>query len=70
MSRYSEKPLSFDNLKTVPIDARGGKVRIEDFARLYQKGSGLEGLMQSLPKILAGDSFRGLVEAVKQARAS
>ena len=26
MSRYSEKPLTFEGLKTVPIDARGGKV--------------------------------------------
>ena len=41
MSRYSEKPLSFDGLKTVPIDARGGKVRVEDFARPYQKGEGI-----------------------------
>ena len=43
MSRYSEKPLSFDGLKTVPIDARGGKVRVEDFARPYEKGAGVIG---------------------------
>ena len=24
MSRYSDKPLSFDKLSTIPIDARGG----------------------------------------------
>ena len=39
MSRYSTKPLStFEGLKTVPIDARGGKVRVEDFARPYREG--------------------------------
>ena len=68
MSRYTDKPLSFDALKTVPIDARGGKVRTEDFAPVYRKGSGLTGWMESLPKLLAADSFRGVVEALKRAR--
>ncbi len=68
MSRYSEVPLSFDGLKTVPIDARGGKVRVEDFARPYRKGEGVAGWMAALPKILAGDSFRGVVEALQRAR--
>jgi hypothetical protein len=68
MSRYSEKPLNFDGLKTVPIDARGGKVRVEDFARPYQKGDGVTGLLESLPKILAADSFRGVIGAIRRAR--
>ncbi len=68
MSRYQEQPLSFDGLKTVPIDARGGKVRVQDFARVYRKGEGLSGWLESLPKILAGDAFRGVVEALQKAR--
>jgi hypothetical protein len=68
MSRYSSKPLSFEGLKTVPIDARGGKIRVGDFARLYRKGEGVAGWMASLPKILAGDAFRGVVEALIKAR--
>jgi hypothetical protein len=68
MSRYSEKPLQFDALKTVPIDARGGKVRVEDFARPYKKGDGVNGLIDSLPKILAADSFRGVIQALRRAR--
>lgn len=67
MSRYSEKPLSFDALKTVPIDARGGKVRVEDFARPYTSG-GVNAWIDSLPKILAGDSFRRVIEALRRAR--
>jgi len=67
MSRYSEKPLSFDALKTVPIEARGGKVRVEDFGRPY-RGGGVNGWIDSLPKILAGDSFRGVIDAVRRAR--
>lgn len=68
MSRYSEKPLAFDALKTVPIDARGGKVRVEHFARPYQKGEGIAGWLESLPKIIAGESFQGVVHALRRAR--
>jgi hypothetical protein len=68
MSRYSEKPLNFDALKTVPIDARGGKVRVEDFARPYRKGEGVKALLESLPRILAADSFRGVIAAIRKAR--
>jgi hypothetical protein len=69
VSQYSEKPLSFDALKTVPIDARGGKVQIQHFARPYQKGEGVAGLVESLPKLLAADSFRGVIEALRRAKA-
>jgi hypothetical protein len=68
MSRYAEKPLTFDGLKTVPIDARGGKVRIEHFARPYQKGEGIAHWLESLPKIIAGESFQGVVNALRRAR--
>lgn len=69
MSRYSEKPLSFEKLKTIPIGARGGKVQVQHFARPYQKGGGIASLIDSLPSILAADSFRGIIDAVRQARA-
>jgi hypothetical protein len=68
MSRYSEKPLSFEGLKTVPIDSRGGKVRVEDFARPYRKGEGITRWLESLPRILAGDSLRGVIDALRRAR--
>ncbi|MGH9558497.1 MAG: hypothetical protein ACRD30_04595, partial [Bryobacteraceae bacterium] len=68
MSRYLEKPLSFDGLKTVPIAARCGKVRVEHFARVYNKGEGVAGLLDSLPHILAAESFRGIVDALRRAR--
>jgi hypothetical protein len=68
MSRYSSQPLSFEGLKTVPIEARGGKVRVEDFAKPYRKGEGVAGWVASLPKILAGDAFRGVVDALRKAR--
>ena len=57
MSKYSEQPLSFDGLKTVPIGERGGKVQMEHFARPYRKGDGVARLLESLPKLLAADAF-------------
>ena len=69
MGRYKEEPLSFERLKTVPIGERGGKVRVEHLARPYRKGEGVVGLIDSLPKILAADSFRAVVEALGRARA-
>ncbi|MEQ1884854.1 MAG: hypothetical protein ABL967_07315 [Bryobacteraceae bacterium] len=69
MSKYREKPISFDGLKTIPIADRGGKVTVEHFAQPYQKGSGVDGLVAGLPCILAGDSFRAVVDAVRTARA-
>jgi hypothetical protein len=68
LSRYSEKPLSFDALQTVPIEARGGKVRVEDFARLHKKGQPIGAWAESLPKLLAGDAFRSVVDAMRRAR--
>ncbi len=68
MSRYSERPLSFEGLKTVPIETRGGKVRVEDFARPYRKGEGISGWLDSLPKILAGVEFRAVIDALRRAR--
>ena len=69
MSKYGKRPLDFANLKTVSLNERGGKVKAADFASVYQKGSGVAGLLGALPHILAGDSFRAVVEALLKARA-
>jgi hypothetical protein len=69
MSRYSQKPLDFAGLRTVSLDERGGKVKREDFASAYRQGSGIDGWLDSLPRLLAGDSFRAVVDAIAAARA-
>jgi len=68
VSRYSEKPLSFEGLKTVPIAERGGKVGVNDFARPFQKGGGIQQLIDCFPDILAGQALRGVLDALKRAR--
>ena len=70
MSKYATDPLDFSGLRTMSLAARGGKVRAADFARPYQPGSGLAGWLDSLPRILAGDSFRAAVAALVRARAA
>ena len=69
MSKYSEKPLSFEGLKTVPIAERGGKLQVSQFARPFQKGGGIPELIECFPEILAGQAFRGVLDALKRARA-
>jgi hypothetical protein len=68
MSKYSYEPLSFQGLKTVSLQARGGKVRVEDFGKPYS-GGGVSVLIDSLPHILAADSFRSVIDALIAARA-
>jgi hypothetical protein len=68
MSRYAIPPLELAGLKTLPLAARGGKVRVEDFGAPYRKGAGMAGWLESLPRILAGNAFRAVVDAVVEAR--
>jgi len=68
MTKYNAQPIDFTGLKTVPLAARGGKVRVADFASLYTKGAGLGAWLDSLPHILAGDSLRAVVAAIRTAR--
>src|SRR3990172_1475130 len=67
MSIYKEKPLDRTGLKTIPLAERPAKVTVSQFARPYQKGEGVAGLVESMPRILAGTSFREVVEAVWRA---
>ena len=67
MSRYKVEPLEFAGLRTVSLAARGGKVRVDDFgapgARTVRE------LIDSLPRILAAESFRAVIAALESARA-
>jgi hypothetical protein len=69
MSQYSKLPLDLGGLHTVSLEERGGKVRAADFASVYRKGSGVGAWIDSLPKILAGNSLRSVIDALAQARA-
>ena len=67
-SRYPFGPMDLSGLRTVSLQARGGKVRTADFASLYRKGSGVAGFLDSLPHILAAGDFRSVVSDILDAR--
>lgn len=60
-------PLSFEGIRTIPLRERRNKVAIPQFAKIPPAGASVLDLIDSLPTILAADSFRGIVDAVVQA---
>ena len=68
MSRYRIQPIDVTGLKTVSIHDRGGKVQVSHFGRPHKPGDGALGLLDSLPRLLAADSLRSVVEALLRAR--
>jgi hypothetical protein len=69
MNRYDVDPLDLSGLRTVPIDARGGKVRIAHMAAPPAANATLSGWLDRLPKVLAADALRGVIQALAEARA-
>lgn len=63
---YDEFDLS--GVHTYPLASRPSKVRVRDFGTPYQRGSGIAGLMSTLPAILAGEDFKAVVRAMLDAR--
>jgi hypothetical protein len=54
-------------VRTYPLASRKSKTNAADFARPYRPGSGLRGLLDSLPGILAASDFTAVVAAIKDA---
>ncbi|MBS1834459.1 MAG: hypothetical protein JST65_17210 [Acidobacteria bacterium] len=67
-SKYPVEPLSFENLSTIPIQERGGKVTTAMFARPHVKGGDWLGFLSGLPHLLAADQLRAVIEALLHAR--
>jgi hypothetical protein len=68
LSKYSEPPLKFTRLSTVPLAERGGKVRIEHMAAPHRAGASFREWLDRLPRLLAADSLRAVVAAMAEAR--
>lgn len=64
---YEEFDLS--GVRTYPLASRKSKANASEFARPYVKGSGVGGLLESLPKVLAAEDFKAVVAAIGAARA-
>jgi hypothetical protein len=66
-SAYAIDPIDLNGLTTISLHDRPGKVAIADFAKPYDKSAGW---FASLPKILAANSFRAVVDAILRAKAA
>ena len=64
---YEEFDLS--GVKTYPLRSRQSKVTLGQFATPYKPGSGVGGLVGSLPGLLAAHDFKQVVRAIAAAKA-
>lgn len=62
------KEFDLRGVRTYPLGSRKSKASAKDFARPYQPGSGVRGLLESLPSFLAASDFKAVVAAMKEAR--
>ncbi len=69
MTIYPQKPLKLDKVSTYPLASRPSKVTVRDFAKVPRLGAGVRQWVNSLPHMLAGESFRTVVDAMERARA-
>ena len=61
------QPLDLSNIKTYSLSDRPSKVKTDDFARVWQKGSSFRVFLDSLPDILAGRDIRDVISAIAAA---
>lgn len=61
--------MSLDGLSMVSLHGRGGKVRIEHFGAPHKKGDGIGALLDRMPRLLAADSLRAVIDSIANARA-
>jgi hypothetical protein len=64
---YEEFDLS--GVQTYPLNSRANKAKAADFAKRFQPGSGINGFLDSLPRILAAADFKAVVAAIHAAHA-
>ncbi|HWI19559.1 MAG TPA: hypothetical protein VNT81_17520 [Vicinamibacterales bacterium] len=55
-------------IKTYPLRSRESKVGLAQFATPYKKGAGVDGLVKSLPSLLAARDFKDVVSAIVTAK--
>ena len=62
------RPLELDKVKTYPLASRKSKVNLEDFAKPLANNLSLDDFLDGLPRVLAVQSLRELVERMQRAR--
>ncbi len=67
---FPYEPFDLSGIATYPLASRASKARAADFATPYRPGSGVPGLLASLPAILAGADFPAIVAAMRAAKSA
>jgi hypothetical protein len=62
------RPIDLTRVRTQPLEQRANKVSVELFAQPPCKGRSAADFVASLPRLLAADDFRAVVDAVIRAR--
>ncbi|HJP93622.1 MAG TPA: hypothetical protein VJ875_16810 [Pyrinomonadaceae bacterium] len=62
------RPLDLENVKTYPLASRKSKVNLNDFARPLSGDASVVDFLDSLPNVLAAQSFREIAARIRRAR--
>ena len=62
------RPIELGGVKTYPLASRRSKVKLNDFAKPLSSDSSVNDLLDSLPNVLAVQSFRQLAARIHRAR--
>lgn len=68
-ARFTYEEADLSGVRTYPLSSRKSKAHADQFARPYRRGSGMSGLLESLPSMLAAADFRAVVQRLIDARA-
>ena len=60
--------LNLARLRTYPLRTRHSKVKMSDGATPWRRGGSFQKFLQTLPNILAGETFKNVVAAIVEAR--
>ena len=61
MTRYAYQPIDSSKIRSRSIQTRTTKVGVDQFGTVYQKDSGLDGWIRSLPKSWQAPGFAMLL---------
>ena len=65
---FPYEAFDLSGVRTYPLASRASKAHAADFASPWRPESGVRGLVESLPDILAGADFKAVVAALRAAR--
>jgi hypothetical protein len=67
---YQVQPLTLGDIATYPLSSRKSKVSVADFAKPFSSNASVTKFLESLPRILAAEDLRAVVQAIQQAKRS